>query len=243
MKLTIAPPHPYLGRFDQLDRERGEATRYYIEWVGSDPRMKGRVLDVGSGGDYPTPKVVRALLEQCGQHDGVDPNPAIANHPALTERWCAPIEEAPLPAEAYDAMFSFWVAEHIRDPDRFAKQAIHTLKPGGVFYAFTPHALHPFPLAVRMLQMINLKRLAKRRMIQQEKVFPAYYRMNRLGSIARAAERAGFAAAEFHYLPSVQWDHYFPRPLRFLPNLYDRLIGVRFQRAAQVIAYRLEKGA
>ena len=51
-----------------------------------------------------------------------------------------------------------------------------------------------------------------------------------------------FRVAEFHYLPCVQWDTYFPRPLRFFPHAYDRLIGTRFRRAAQLLLFKLEKG-
>jgi SAM-dependent methyltransferase len=241
MDVVIAPPHPLTGRFRELDLDRREPSEYFARWVSADARMKGRILDVGCGSGYPSRQSIRAILEAAAQHDGVDPTDGVMHHPGLKERWCAPFEDAPLPAETYDALFSFWVAEHVASPDRFMAQAYRVLKPEGAFYGFTPHALHPFPVAVRLIQLVNVKRWAKRRLIRRATVFPAYYRFNSQGAIVRAAERAGFLRAEFHYLPSLQWDRYFPAPLRFLPHAYDRLVGIRVQRCAALLAFRVEK--
>jgi SAM-dependent methyltransferase len=241
MQVNIAPAHPLTGNFRELDRNRAAAQDSFGEWIAADPRMKGRVLDVGCSDEFPRRPSILAILKAAAQVDGVDPTPAVFKHPGLTERWHAPFEDAPVPGEAYDALFAFWVAEHIEHPDRFLQKAYRALKPGGVLYAFTPHALHPFPLGVRLLEAMKLKRIFKRVQLQSETFFPAYYRMNRAGSVAPRAERAGFKRAEFLYLPAVQWDKYFPAPLRFVPHVYDRLLGIRFRRFAQIIAFRLEK--
>lgn len=227
--------------FVECDANRGEPLQLYAQWVAADPRMRGHVLDVGCGSNYPRTPQIRELLQRCSQLDGVDPNPGIKDHPGLTNRWCTPFEEAEPPFEAYDALFSYWVAEHISDPKAFMKNAYAALKPGGVFYALTPHALHPFPIAVRLVEWLQLKRRIKRAVIQRDTTFATYYRMNRIGSVAAAADSAGFARVEFCFVPSVQWDTYFPRMLRLLPHLYDRLIATKFSRASQLIAYKVEK--
>ncbi|MHC5022664.1 MAG: class I SAM-dependent methyltransferase [Planctomycetota bacterium] len=241
LRVNVQPPHWLTGRFSELDQNRSEAQEFFARWVEHDDRMRGHVLDVGCGGDLPEVTAIRALLSRCRQLDGVDPRRCVTDHPALMRRWCDPFEDADVPAETYDAVFTFWVVEHVRRAQPFLQKAHDVLRPGGVFYAFTPHALHPFALIVRLVQLVNLKEIWRRINRRHINAYPAYYRLNRLGSIMHAGRRAGFASADIHYLPCVQWDTYFPRPLRVLPHAYDRLIGGRFQRAGQLLAFRLEK--
>jgi SAM-dependent methyltransferase len=240
----IAPPHPLLGNYRALDEGRHLQARYFASLVGNDPRLRGRVLDVGCGANFPRFEDIRNVISQVpAQLDGIDPLPGIAEHPGLTERWCGEFETTELPPETWDVIFTFWVAEHVRDGRAFFRQAHRVLKPGGVLYAMTPHSLHPFAIAVRLVELLRLKTLFQRRSERSINPYPAYYRINRVGTVMRAAAEAGFSEAEFHYLPTTQWQMYFPRAIRFLPRVYDRLFGCRLQRASQVIAYRVEKPA
>lgn len=241
MKVQIAPPLPDLGNFRVIHANQGEPMRYFGRLLENDPRLKGRVLDVGCGKRSPTFPVIADIVKQFGQHDGVDPSPGIQNHPDLKERWEGEFETAEIPSGEYDAIFSFWTLEHLVAPDPFFQKAFDVLKPGGVLYAFTPHAHHPFAWMVRLVQIINLKRQYQRLLRETANVYPAYYRVNSLRVIRDSAGKAGFSELDFHYVPSTHWDSYFPRGLKWLPHLYDRLIGVRFHRAGQLIALRLEK--
>ena len=241
IRIVIAPPHPLTGRFRELDRNRQGPHAEFAEMLRRDDRMRGRVLDVGCGCDWPESEPIRRVLQECGRLDGVEPAPCVADHPGLTDRFCARFEDAGVSPGAYDALFTFFVAEHIERAGPFLAKAHEALRPGGVMYAYTPHALHPFALISRTIQAVKMKRTWRRRSAAKINEYPAYYRVNRVGSVARAAGDAGFASAEFHYLPCVQWDGYFPRPLRVLPHLYDRLIGIRFRRAAQLLIFKLEK--
>jgi len=241
IRIIIAPPHPLTGRFDDLDRDRRGPHLDFAELLRRDDRMRGRVFHVGCGSDWPESEPIREVLRQCGQLDGVEPAAGVADHPGLTERFCSRFEDASIPPSAYDALFSFFVVEHIERAGPFLAKAHEALRPGGVIYAYTPHALHPFALITRTIQTVKMKNIWRVRWAEKINEYPAYYRVNRVGSVARAAGDAGFASAEFHYLPCVQWDGYFPRPLRVLPHLYDRLIGIRFPRAAQLLVFKLEK--
>lgn len=241
LEITIASRHPLSGSFRELDRRRSLPHEHFAAMLSGDPRLRGTVLDIGCGGDFPRNEGVRSVLMKAERVDGVEPDSAVEDHPHLTSRWCCRIEEADLPEGFYDAAIAFWVAEHLEDADSFLRKTHDALKPGGVLYAFTPHAVHPFALISRIVNAVRLK--SSWRSVAKRKIndYPAWYRVNRLGSIAPAAERAGFARAEFHYLPCVQWDSYFPRALRFVPHVYDRIIGIHYRRFAQILIFKIEK--
>jgi SAM-dependent methyltransferase len=242
IEVRIAPAHPHTGCFRELDGARSGPHEYFAELLRADPRLRGRVLDIGCGADFPRSRPVREVLAACARLDGVEPDPSVTEHPGLVQRWCCTIEDADLPSAAYDAAVTFWVVEHIRRPDAFLRKAIDALRPGGALYAFTPHSLHPFALISRTIQAVQLKGVWHRASRKKINEYPAYYRLNRRGRVVAAARRAGFASAEIHYLPCLQWDTYFPRALRFAPHLYDRVLGARFPRAAQILVFKLEKG-
>jgi SAM-dependent methyltransferase len=165
------------------------------------------------------------------------------NHPWLTEKWCGEFDTAPIPPNTYDAMLSINVVEHVQNPRTFLEAIWRGLKPGGAFYALTPHRLHPFAYAVLLVQAMNLKDKAADAAAGSTKInrYPAYYRVNCRKDVARAAEGMDFESAEFHYHPQTQWAQYFPRMLRFVPWMYDFLIGVRFLACSQQFMFRLEK--
>ncbi len=232
------PPHRLTGNFSELDKQRDCFHFDYAELLKSDPRLRGQVLDVGCGDDHPAVTTLREVLTNASRVDGVDPLASIANHPYLTSRWCAPFETADIPERAYDSIFTFWVVEHISNPLLFMEQSARVLKPGGRVYALTASSLHPFAWISRSVQSLNLK--ARWRRISRAKVndYPAYYRLNRPGRIAKFAQIAGFTEVEIWRIPCRQWDIYFPAALRFAPTLYDRLVGCQFQIAAQVLMFR-----
>jgi len=236
--LRKAPPHRFTGRFSELDTQRDCFHSEYAELLNADSRLRGRVLDVGCGDDHPKVPALRDVLMHASRVDGVDPMPSITDHPHLTSRWCGAFEEVDVPAAAYDAVFTFWVVEHISDPRRFREQSARVLKPGGRLYALTASSLHPFAWISRGVQSLNLK--SKWRRMSRAKVndYPAYYRLNRPGRVAKFARLAGFDELEIWRIPCRQWDTYFPRSLRFAPHLYDRAIGCRIPGGAQVLVFR-----
>jgi 2-polyprenyl-3-methyl-5-hydroxy-6-metoxy-1,4-benzoquinol methylase len=203
--------------------------------------MGQRVLDVGCGGDHPGVEPMQRTLSRCRQLDGVDPDPILWDHPHLTRRWCRTFEQSDVPAASYDAIITYNVLEHVQDARAFLTKACQVLKPGGVLYASTPHAAHPFALLSRFVQTLGLRRLWSGKSRQKVNPYPAFYRCNRLGSILRAARHLDFELAEFHYVPALAWHNYFPAALRFLPRLYDRLFTTRYRRCANVLILKLVK--
>lgn len=240
---TTGPPRK--EEWSDLRRDRSGFQRRFVELLLATPQLRGRVLDVGCAADLPgalTP--IRASL---GVLDGVDPDPAVHQHPLLKARWCAPFEQCGAPAAAYDMVFAYNVLEHICDPRPFFAQVSRVLKPGGVFWGLTPNRNHPFTLLSRSIELAGLKPLFRRQLGTSEcgqvKVndYPAFYRCNSPHCIVKAIKGLGFAKVSFHFFPCLQWDTYFPKALRWLPNAYDFLLGTRVTRLMQILIVRLEK--
>ncbi len=241
MRVVIAPPYGKTKRFAKAQIKPGRRSEYSAHLLEADERMRGRVLDVGCGPNYPAPSPMGDVLAKCGQLDGVAPDPAVQDHPHLTMRWCSEFADADIPRAAYDAVMAYNVVEHIRRPRPLLEKVAEVLKPGGSFYAYTPHAVHPFAILSRSVQRIGLKDAW--RLLSKPKVnpYPAFYRLNRLGAVMKAARRLPFAQLTCHYLPTPQWKMYFPAPLRVFPALYDHLFGMRLQRCAAGFVFKLKK--
>jgi len=229
-------------KFHELIAYRGGHRDGYCRMLGQDLRVRGRVLEVGCGSKLnPDLEQYNRVLKGTKQLDGVDPDPGIMNHPVLTNRWIGEFEKADIPSEEYDAIVSHNVAEHVVNARSFMEAAHRVLKSGGVIYALTPHAQHPFVVGVRTVQSLGMRGAWKKRLKQQINEYPAYYRLNRRRSIVRAARGLGFAHAELQYYPCVQWDMYFPRPLRVIPHVFDRLAGIHFRWCAMILIFKIEK--
>lgn len=223
------------GGFSAEDRSRFQQT--FVSRLQSEPGITGRVLDIGCGPALPIG--LESLEGVFGQHDGVDPSPAVMNHPLLHDRWQAEFETSGVPNGVYDMAYAYNVVEHIAVPLPFLQRVKQVLKPEGVFWALTPHALHPFAAAVRTVQAIGLKGAARERNSGVND-YSAYYRLNSASAVQAAAEKCGFRSAEFVYLPNVNWDTYFPSWARFVPHTYDRLLGFRFPSRMLLLAFRLQ---
>lgn len=243
MRVILGPRPPLVGKFRELRRNEPESSHYFCRMMLRDPRFRGRVLDVGCGEQPCGVPWFHPLYKLAAQLDGVDPFPGVLNHPWMTEKWCGEFDTAPISDNTYDALLSINVVEHVKNPAAFLRAACRVLKPGGVYYALTPHRLHPFSYSVLLVEALNLKNKAADMTVGQHNInrYPAYYRLNCRRDLLRAAEGLEFDSVELHYHPQTQWRLYFPRPMRFIPQAYDFFVGVRFLRASQQFLFKLEK--
>ena len=230
----------YFGPPSQLLAERDAQRDWFKRHLLAEPGVRGAVLDIGCG---------RKLLPHLNElprlsrrFDGVDPSPDILAHPDLHHRWNAKFETADVPPRTYDLAYAHYVLEHVANPRPFFEKLRAVLKPGGAFWGLSPHATHPFCWATRAVQALRFKRFVARHHAGVND-YPAYSRVNTARAIERAARGLGFAVAEVHYLPYAHWDHYFPRPLRWLPHAWDRTVGTRFRSCMLLLAVRLTVGA
>lgn len=213
---------------------------HFADVMLGDPRIRGRVLDVGCGVNGPAFSRNKDVVRAARQLDGIDPFPGVVNNPFLTEKWHGEFDEnAPIPADTYDAIVTFQVVEHVADPAKFLRAAFRVLKPGGVFFATTPHNWHPFCWAVKTLEVTGMKAKLAEHDEGINKI-PSYYRLNSRRTVRKFAQAAGFSKATFHYFPGL-WAHNFPKLLRWAPHTYDWLFGYRMQSCALQFMFSLEK--
>jgi len=127
-----------------------------------------------------------------------------------------------LPRNAFDLVFSRMVNEHVADGERYYRNVLGVLRPGGVtahcfstLYAlpFVANRLLPEQLTSRLLDLFN-----PRDRYQQDK-FPAHYSWSR-GPTRRSIERlraVGFEIEEYHgYFGHPYYNRPALRPVRAL---------------------------
>jgi SAM-dependent methyltransferase len=226
-----------IGSYREHDQDRAMFTAEFCRRVRMEPGLQGEVLDIGCGGGLAG--TMQSLSDVMRSYDGVDPSPSVLQHPLLRRRWHGLFEQVDIPSNTYDLAVSSFVVEHIPEAESFFRTLRRVLKPGGVFWALTPQGHHPFCRCVRIVEWLKLKKTIADR---QEGVnsYPAYYRLNRRSDIVRAAGKAGFESLEMVFMPSIHWDGYFPKPVRFVPHLHDRLVGLRRRKSMLCLAYRLQ---
>lgn len=203
-----------------------------------------KLLDIGCGPSIPTP--MRPLRPLVPIWDGVEPSEEVFQHPDLSQRWQGTLEQANIADASYPFALAYNVVEHVVSPRDFLNKLHTILMPGGVFWALTPNAHHPFARLSRGLEVLGLKewmawlcaRRAGRSVVND---YPAYYRLNSRKTVDRFAEEIGFSECTFHYFPSPQWAAYFPRSLQFFPRTYDAMIGNRIPSRSLLMAMRLVK--
>jgi SAM-dependent methyltransferase len=234
------------GAWNDRNVARSGFQREFVRLVGESAQIGGQVLDIGCGSALP--KALSGLQGRFGILDGVDPDPGMVRHPLLRRGWNSCFESAEIPEASYDLAYAYNVLEHLADPRPFFRKLHQVLKPGGVCWALTPNAAHPFAVLSRLIEVIGLKGFTRRRLgVDQSSGemmvndYPAYYRCNSPGALSRVVSDLGFSHVTFYFHRCVQWDSYFPRFLRWLPWSYDFLVGTRIPRLMQIFIVRLEK--
>lgn len=230
-------------RFDHYDKRRSFFQDFYARCLAGEPRISGRLLDIGCGhGTNPTISKIEHLV---GEVDGVDPFPAVAPHPLIGRRWTCAMEDLPVEPNTYDMAYSYNVVEHVLNEEAFLAKALEVLKPGGVYWSMSPNARHPFTMIVRLLQSLGLKYVYRRSIAPQANDYPAYYRLCNAKKVLRAIQKLDLPVAriDFYHLPNVQWDSFFPRRLRFLAHFIDRAIVLNVPSMSNIFMFRIEKSA
>lgn len=206
-------------------------------WGGFAPRLRSlirshdlrRVIEIG-GGANPNFGIdeVKALGLDYTLLDISDEE--LKKAPPGYKTVCADIASAQLDLVGdYDFAFSHMLAEHVRDGERFHRNVLRLLRPGGMALHFFPTLWAPPFLANRLLpeRVADglLRRLAPGRDRYRQAKFPAYYdwcrgptaaqiaRFNALGYDVEAYDGYYGHPEYYRRLPSVQnlhlrWSRY-----------------------------------
>jgi SAM-dependent methyltransferase len=200
-----------------------------ISWVGDALPPDASLLDIGAGkGRNP---YLAELVGRCSRVAGVDPSDDIDDNPYLTHRlkgYLAYAEGVP-GFEPFDAAMAVYVVEHIDDSDTFLNTAHRFLVPGGSLFLLTPNLWHYFGVASLLASRLHVEDWLLKRLRGEELVddyhFDVQFQMNSVRQLTEAAERAGFARAEFRHLedPGI-FEGYLPERLAWFPRGYSKAV-------------------
>jgi len=148
---TIYPPNYYAYRLEEGYDESQRSNLYYKlryamirngleDILGLIPGGKIKVLDIGCADGH-----ILNWFRQVRTHEvetyGVDMNPEAVEkakgkgHTTYAGRF----EDVDLPSNFFDFIFASHVIEHVPDPKEFTRKAFAILKPGGIFWFWTPN--------------------------------------------------------------------------------------------------------
>lgn len=218
---AISPrrPHDDLS-FDELARRynafltsdrRRVFARLIIQEAATARRVNNgapvRALDVGCGRGIGRQLVyTEAIGAHIDEFWGVEPDTSVQPRPGLFDHFQhATLEDADLPDNYFDIVYSFMVMEHVADPLSFWRAASQCLKPGGVHIFMTPNAQHYFTMTARLLHKLRLDEFILRMITsgrQEEYHYPVQYKCNSRGAIRRCAAATGFDPPSFVFLES-----------------------------------------
>lgn len=180
------------------------------------------VLDYGAGrgaqiteDKSPFRRALKTLKGRVAHVAGCDLDPAVLDNPYLdSAKVFDPARPLPYPDASFDLIYSSWVFEHVADPAKVAAELMRVLKPGGYLCAVTPNKFGYIALASRLAG--NARHVQLLRRIQPDRkaedVFPAFYRLNTRGAIARHFGPDGDVAA---YAMSSEPSYYFGNAAMF----------------------------
>ncbi|QGM47137.1 class I SAM-dependent methyltransferase [Methylocystis heyeri] len=231
------------GCYSDYDADRGNFQRIYGEFINQEKALSGRVLDIGCGhGLNPSYKYFSNRINWL---DGVDPFPVMEPPTHLVNRWVCPLENIPVPSETYDVAYSYNVVEHVEDAKPFLRKATDILKPGGVYWSMSPNYHHPFTFVTRLIQRSGVLALYRRYVNPMANDYPAYYRLSNDKVILRAIadQHLPVSKIDLYYVQNVQWDVYFPRAIRSIAHILDKILILRSPKRSFILMFRLEREA
>ncbi len=152
-----------------------------------DPSME--VLDLGAGAGelnhYDFKGRVRRMT-------GIDIDPRVKVNPLLDNGLMGDLANLPFEDNSFDMAFCIYVLEHMVDPERFAREVMRILRPGGMFLGLTPNRYHYVPLLASLLPDSFHRWYNKKRGRPERDTFPTVYRLNTRAALVRCFERTGF---------------------------------------------------
>jgi SAM-dependent methyltransferase len=201
---------------------RGVLVRLLLKELARRQRPR-RALDIGCGTGIGEDVVkgaeyLRAIREQVDELWGLEPDTRIQPaHGLLDHFQHTTLEQADLPPQSIDVAYSYFVMEHVTEPERFFKALYRCLKPGGVYLFMTPNARHYFTRMAKLTMALRLDewvlRLLRGKSVE-EYHYPVAYQCNDERRITELCRTAGLEPPQFAYVEREGPRPYFPGPLR-----------------------------
>jgi SAM-dependent methyltransferase len=212
-------PESQFGSFSDVD---GTIRFYTRVHALLQPEMT--VLDVGCGrgvGSLNDPIVfrreLRTLRGKCRKVIGIDIDKSAEQNPGIDEFRSIAGNHWPVDDKDIDLIISDFVLEHIKEPDSYFAEVARVLKPNGFFCARTSNRIGYVGLLARLLPErthVQILQFAQKERSEQD-IFPTYYRVNTIGKLRRALERAKLKGIVYGYEAEPSYLH-FSAPLYFI---------------------------
>lgn len=180
------------------------------------------ILDAGCGATAP---VLTKFVGRCRKTIGVDLVPFQASQCQGVHLLQNDLANIDLESSSVDLVISRSVFEHIPDVESVYKELSRVLKPGGKLIILVPNLWDYISIASYLIPNSLHKLIVEKASGRPgEDVFATYYKSNTKRSIARLAQRTGFAVSSFDYLGQYPYMCEF-NPLVFRMGIYyDKLV-------------------
>jgi SAM-dependent methyltransferase len=189
-----------------------------------------RALDIGCGKGINTADpvgehVLDDIRASVSELWGVEPDQSVIPNPKFDRFIRGTLEQAALPQDYFDVAFAHYVVEHVANPLAFLEKAHRSLRAGGCLVFITPNAQHYFVQVTRLLRRLGIEEMVLRLMRGENAHYhyPTQYLLNDATTIRRLASTAGFRKVDIAYFDHGDVRPYFPRVLRFIPALIERM--------------------
>jgi len=208
--------------YDKIADRRRVFVRMLLKEVDKRQRPV-RVLDIGCGEGISSEKPVnveylRAIRAHVDELWGIEPDEQIEPVAGIMDHFQhATIELADLQANSIDIAYSFFVMEHVPNPESFLEAVYRCLKPSGCYLFITPNGAHLFTRLAKTLKKARLDEVVLkviRSQIIDQYHYPVQYRCNTPKTINAAAKAAGFSSPQYCFFEQKGMTSYFRGPLR-----------------------------
>lgn len=203
------------------------------------------LLDIGCGSGFDdSPELQQSLITAADRYIGVEPDLETPVQEGI-EVHRSSMEEAKIEDDSVDIAYAVMVLEHLENPKIFFDKLHRVLKPGGVFYGFTPNKRHYFAVLSTLIESLGVKDLYLQmfRANENERYanYPTRYRCNSRADVESSA--ADFSDVRVFALNRIGLlGYYLPKFLRPVATAFDH-VWTAAGMPGPLLVCRVEKGS